>query len=112
MTNYTYSTIDSHIKNKESEDKLLLKTKKNELISQRNIKQKVIDREYEIYKALITPHKTQEIKCEEVFVQKLNRIELNEDDINSVNDAKHKKNEITKPEKQDINEHKSLNLKG
>jgi hypothetical protein len=71
----------------------------------------VIDREYEIYKALIIPHKTQEIKCEEVFVSKLNRIELNEDDINPVNYAKHKKNEITKLEKQD-NGHKSLKLKG
>ena len=91
---------------------MLIKTKKNELISQRNKKQKVIEREYEIYKALIISHKTQEINCEEEFVAKLKGIEENEKKIITENDTKHTKNEITKLEKQDINRHKSLKLKG
>jgi hypothetical protein len=91
---------------------LLFKTKKNEFISQRNIKQKVIEREYEIYKALIIHHKSQQINVEDELIAKLKGIEENQKKINTENDAKNMKNEIRKLEKQDINGHESLKLKG
>ena len=43
---------------------------------------------------------------------KLKGIEENKKKINKENDTKHMNNEITKLEKQDINGHKSLKLKG
>merc|ERR1719341_3079698 len=97
------SSIDEHIKNRESEEKLLLKSKKNELISQQNVKQKVIEREYEIYKALIIPHKTKEINVEDKFVAKLKGIEATEKEIDAGNYEKHTKYEITKPGNKDVN---------
>ena len=90
---------------------MLFKTKKKKLISQHNIKQKVIEREYEIYKALIISHKTQKINFEEAFVAKLKGIEKNEKKINTENYTKHMKNEISKQE-QDSNGHESLKLTG